>query len=61
MDLLEWVMGLSPVLWVAVSQLQPQHRTDPNLQFIDNINPRHPYRGSGLVPWPTAAVSIAKI
>jgi len=24
-------MGLSPVLLVTVSQLQPQHRTDPDL------------------------------
>ena len=49
MDLLESVMGLSPVLLVEVLQLQPQHRTDPDLKFVDNIKPRHPYRGSGLV------------
>jgi len=49
-------MGLSPVLWVAVSQLQPQHRTDPVLKFINDINPWHHYRGSGLVPWPFSTV-----
>jgi hypothetical protein len=46
------VMGLSPVWLVEVLQLQPQHRTDPDLQYIDNIKPRHPYRGSGLVVRP---------
>jgi hypothetical protein len=55
-DLLESVMGLSPVLWVEVSQLQPQHRTGPNLKFIDNVKPWHQYRGSGLVLWPTVAI-----
>jgi hypothetical protein len=57
MEGLEWVMGLSPVWWVAVSQLQPQHRSDPDFQFIDNLKPRHPYRGSGLVHWPVTAIA----
>jgi hypothetical protein len=46
------------VLMVGVLQLQPQHRTDPDLQFIDNIKSRHPCRGSGLVLRPKAAVRL---
>jgi len=41
-----------------VSQLQPQHRTDPVLKFINDINPWHHYRGSGLVRWPTVAIRL---
>jgi hypothetical protein len=52
------VMGLSPVWLVEVSQLQPQHRTDPDLQYIDNIKTWHPYRGSGLVRRPEAELAV---
>jgi hypothetical protein len=53
-------MGLSPVLWVEVSQLQPQHRTGPNLKFIDNVKPWHQYRGSGLVHWLRAVLPLSE-
>jgi hypothetical protein len=51
------VMGLSPVWLVEVLQLQPQHRTDPDLQYIDNIKTWHPYRGSGLVLRPISELA----
>jgi hypothetical protein len=53
--LLESVMGLSPVLMVAVATTtSTQDR--PHLKFIDNIKSWHPYRASGLVRWPTPAI-----
>ncbi len=56
MDLLESVMGLSPVMMVAVATTtSTQDR--PYLKFIDNIKSWHPYRASGLVRWPTPAIS----
>jgi len=46
----------------AYDLLRLRWRADPDLKFIDNIKPRHPYRGSGLVVRPRGRrISTVKV
>ena len=61
MDLLELVMGLSPVLLVAVWEQQPQHRWAHAASTNACETLATPYRASGLVLRPEAATHKSEI